>query len=166
MVETIAALGKIVGAFREVIPLIKEPPFLGPSGAFISKRRAALVGHWTGKLETPNHPRGITTGDITFDLAVRGKHVTGKGTGNMQIPSAHGSEPRLAMYEVTARGALLTESYLRLEYENSDPQALQFGTILFHLDGTGMTLDGQYIGYGHYAQGIVTGHCRITKLGK
>jgi hypothetical protein len=165
-VEIIVAIGKILGAFREMIPLIREPPFLGPSGPFISKRRAALVGRWAGKLEMSNHPRGITSGDMTFDLSVRGKHVKGKGIGSMQIPSVHGSAPTPAMFEVTTRGALLTESYLRLEYENSDPQALQFGTILLYLDGTGTNLDGLYVGYGHYAEGIVTGHCHLTKLRK
>lgn len=78
----------------------------------------------------------------------------------MEVARKDGSHVKL---QFRLRGGFLHDRFLRLEYENRDNAAIQFGSVVAELSADGKTISGGYIGFGAQSQRIVTGTIALTK---
>lgn len=55
------------------------------------------------------------------------------------------------------------ENYLKLEYSDTNPLVLRYGTIIFNLTPDGEALEGRFVGYAPEPRKLIYGKIDLTK---
>lgn len=50
-----------------------------------------------------------------------------------------------------------------MDYQNEDPNIVQFGSFVFHLSDDARKLEGKFVGYGHINKEVIFGSCVFRK---
>lgn len=120
-------------------------------------RLSALAGKWEGKgydVDTTNNTKN--TYEISLDLFKRRKTI--KGSAKVK------SEPNENSFALKLMGGFYSDSYLKLEYSNTDKNVIQYGVFFLKLSSNGKKLNGKFLGYGHTREEIIEGHLEFDKV--
>jgi hypothetical protein len=118
---------------------------------------------WRGTFHQPEYPTGSLTSEIEMRLRVRRNFVVGTFRVKTTLP-AETSHAQVVEIELDARGGLYSDSLLKLEYKNSTPGVLQFGTTVLRINARSTEMMGRFVGFGSYAEDIVHGTLKLTKV--
>jgi hypothetical protein len=116
-------------------------------------RRNALQGKWSGDVVQYLADATIRKFTVEITLVIKGKRINGIG-----IIIAD------KLYHVTLDGSFRNDKFLKMDYQNKDPNIVQFGSFVFHLDDEPKDLVGRFVGYGHIAKAIIYGTCELKKV--
>lgn len=120
-------------------------------------RRTAIEGHWSGSMEQDFRGRRVTyPGDL--ELEVRGRSL--RGTLHVSLTFAGQKvEPTFNM-----SGGFLHDRFARFDYTSKAKGSVHFGAMILELSPTATELTGNFVAFGAYAQQIVSGPIRLTKV--
>ena len=120
-------------------------------------RRAAIEGHWSGSMEQEFRGQKVTyPGDL--ELAVHGRAL--RGTLHVTLTVAgQRLEPTFSM-----SGGFLHDRFARFDYVSKARGSVHFGAMILELSPTATELKGNFVAFGAYAQAIVSGPIRLTKV--
>ena len=121
-------------------------------------RSATLTGKWTGKAHQEIGPGGRP---IDFDIIVYLRAENDLIQGEAFLNHAIGGNEYNWRFDVC--GGFLHGQFFQMEYNNSDPAYIQFGSMVFKLSSTGRSLEGKYVGYGSITNDIVYGKMDLVK---
>ena len=76
-------------------------------------------------------------------------------------PPKDGAGPVVLDFSVT--GGLMYERFIQLNYLADDPAVVRFGAMILELDAKGKDMKGKIIGFGAYAQKILTATMTLAK---
>jgi hypothetical protein len=138
-----AAIGAATTFFLDTF--FKNKNFRKPK--FYNKQ--ALVGKWAGNVEQ-KHNEMLISYYVELDFKIS---LWGSVIGIVNIPK----NEYFDSFNVSVKGGFFTDRILKLEYENEETPALQFGGMVLQLSGTGKSLEGCLVGYGSISEKIITG---------
>ena len=148
--EIVAAY--IVGAAGVAAPLITYVLESAKIPSVAKHRQVALNGLWQGRLVQRNFDQ-----QIEIRLVAKSRSIKGR----MKIIRDLEDGERHVECEVSGR--FYFDHYLKLDYNNTNPSIMQFGSIVLRLRPDGKELEGKYSGYGAFAQAIVSGDMRLMR---
>ena len=120
----------------------------------ISKsRQQALQGIWTGRVAYDSNSAELQDHDATLDIKTK------KNTLNASLSyTSCGSSTK-----ILAKGILLLDSLIQIQYHNADPAINHFGTVLLNLSADTKKLQGRFVTYGRKTGTISTGSVEFHK---
>lgn len=122
-------------------------------------RKAALNGAWHGKIFQAEGIRGQPVQyPFNIDLSVNKKEVHGIGKVNFPI-----SKTETHVFNVSLLGGFLHDRFLKLDYKNTNPAEMQFGSLILNLSSDGKKLSGRFLGYGAKTEKLVFGELTLEK---
>jgi hypothetical protein len=153
--SAIAAAGTVgAAAATAIIKALADGAFLKVS----SEDRTILPGNWTGAIQMKE---GVLA---TKTLSVRLNNV--KISGSTFAGTAHLTcKDTEVDYDesFTVKGGFLRPTFLKLEYTNTTPGRLEFGSMILHFDSLGKNLNGTLAGYGALSGTSVYGTVSLKK---
>jgi hypothetical protein len=114
----------------------------------------AVSGKWEGKYEQILNG-ALEEIDVYMFLEVSRK---GKIIGKATIP--YGEDA----FEANLKGGFYLRSFIKLEYENTNKAIIQFGSFVFRLSDRPNKLAGQFVGYGHISEKVISGSIQLKKI--
>jgi hypothetical protein len=120
----------------------------------VGARRKALAGVWSGQgRQEKLSDWPAFTSKVDVKLRVTGAAIEGAGAF------------RFKEYNIRFKltGTFSHDRFLKLDYNNIDDDAIQFGCFMAELSADGKTLSGHYVGYGAVSEDIVRGAITISK---
>lgn len=148
--------GLVTGGCALVVPVITFVLTKAYEGRFFEpmarSRREALAGKWRGRLD-----QAPISGDLEVELDVASKRVHGKAHLTLDF------EGKERFITLSLTGGFLHDQFLKLDYKNTNPGTIQFGSIILELAAEPRTMEGEYAGYGSLNRRIVSGKIMLTK---
>lgn len=123
----------------------------------IKKRKKAIHGRWEG-YAYQEFKDGKVKSKVKGELLIEHNTIHGETTYSYEI----NGEKITATFSLS--GEFICESFLRLNYDNSDGYAKQFGSAVLELHPTERALDGQSIGFGPRFKEIVRSEIHLRKV--
>jgi hypothetical protein len=151
------AISGLIGTF--VVPFIvlylerrsENRAFINISG----DRKLILQGKWVGTyIGIQESTFNNLERKVEANLIINKKKVTG----NAIIINSDGIEP----LDIKLEGGFRNDRFLMINYSN--PDRLQFGTMILELKSSNDKLIGNFMGYGHNSEKIVHGNINFKKV--
>jgi hypothetical protein len=152
----------ITGAFATVVAIISVGGTI-----YISKRkveskyadikkykRDAINGRWKGFFEQRLKDELITY-QFNLEFTVS---KSGSISGKVNLPYKD------EIFYIDITGGFYSESFLKMDYQNSNKEITQFGAFVLKIADDCRKLEGYYVGYGHKTGTITAGHSVIEKI--
>ena len=125
----------------------------------LADRAHLFAGTWMGTYHQAEGPEGVPVdGSVQLVFEKPDRILTGIGT--LAFKRSDGTVFNL---NIKFHGGFLHNRFLKLEYENVDTGAVQFGTFVAELSPDGRRISGKYVGYGAQSERIVTGTATISR---
>lgn len=153
----ILAIGLVGCIWLELVQPLQHPtnePHYESDGDRVN----ALLGIWTGSYNQPLGPNNEPIVDASIQVNITSTNGTLQGVGRLELPG-----PDHTHLNIKLRGGFLHNRFLRLDYENVDKDAIQFGALIAELSEDGHAIVGTYAGFGAQTRMIVHGTLRLTK---
>lgn len=147
----ITAIGGFVAARATTVSEADDLNVIGP-------RAAALSGDWAGTYEQSSAKGKSVSGRVSFNLKPKKRLIEGSGQMQETLPDG-----KTVTVHFKIRGGFLHDRFLRLEYENSDDSAVQFGSVIGEFAPDGRSISGTLVGFGAHTGEIVTGGIKMQK---
>lgn len=120
-------------------------------------RRSSINGEWTGTTYQDINKLGAVESSVTAKLSAKNRQIRGELTVDPGIPDI----PLRDVYELT--GGFLYNRFLRIEYQTTTSNAVEFGSFVVELSADGRRLEGMFVGYGAFSEQIVFGRVVLNK---
>ncbi len=157
MTITEAVIAGLATIFSAVITLLLKEYFIRKKERYEklgSRLKEAVHGKWKGSYE-----QMLEGSHRTIDLTIELK-VTTHGTivGKAKVPYKN------ELFEMNITGGFYSDSFLKMDYENSERAILQFGAFVFKLSDDSRKLTGCFVGYGQVSGAIISGNATLKKI--
>ena len=131
----------------------------------LTVRSTAISGSWNGVGHQEESPDGKPI-EAPVNLALRTERKSILGEFQVVVPDRvkppkDGAGPVVLDFSVT--GGLMYERFIQLNYLADDPAVVRFGAMILELDAKGKDMKGKIIGFGAYAQKILTATMTLAK---
>jgi hypothetical protein len=121
-----------------------------------SLQNEVIIGRWVGTTSQKLHNK-----DVEFKIDFLFKNENNKLTGLCTVNLSETKTVGLETFVIN--GGLYMKRFLRIEYNNNDPDMLQFGYFLLELSPLGKKLNGNFVGYGPESKEIICGKVVLEK---
>jgi hypothetical protein len=150
-----AVIGTIGTVTAPVFTLLIKATIDNPGTLVIHKsRRDALKGTWIGRTDQERGPDGNP-------LSVT---IVTSFTPNRRFISMTGTvEYNNRTMRMRAKGFLISDNYLRVEYTSVEREVQNFGVMFLQLSADAKRLRGRMVGYGSASEAIVSGATQLEK---
>jgi hypothetical protein len=143
--------------------LSRRPPEIGGFADVPPQRIEGVHGTWVGTLLQPEYPGGPVKARLEMRLQVKRGTIVGTIEARVEFdPEAHGISYKIAL-ELKVRGGFYSDSLVKLDYRNTTPGVLQFGTLVMRVNARSSRMSGRLVGYGSYAEQVIYGTVDLEK---
>jgi len=143
--------------------LSRRPPEVGGFADIPETRIEGARGVWRGTLSQAEYPGGPVESRLEMTLDVKRATIVGDLTVIARFEAhLHGRSEDVTI-QLRVRGGFYTDSLVKLDYKNTTPGILQFGTMILQLDARSSHMDGRLVGYGSYAERVIHGVLSLEK---
>ncbi len=115
---------------------------------------AGITGCWNGMITQPEGPKGYETYPIFFELRMEGHIVVGTAT------FAYDNHRSVCAFG----GGFVEGRFLQLDYIDTDPLIVRYGTNFCALSSDSKTLKGRFLGYATELNGLAWGEVELGRV--
>ncbi len=115
-----------------------------------------IRGKWVGTTRQKFHDR-----DAEFKISFIFKSENNKLKGECVVDLRETKIINLETFVI--HGGLSDNRFLKIEYNNDDPNMTQFGYFLLELSPSGKNLNGCFVGYGPESKEVICGNVALEK---